>query len=240
MEEVFDFREFVLSLLKRIKGILISAIIFGLLGGGYGFLTAGTVGEGGETFTATCAASVNVDDSGTITQWTPGSVMGYIDALTASDFVYAEFGDVLVQNGLGEVVGNTEEPTAADVQLAVKFYTKGNLLLADITTDSEEHSRQASEVALDYLATSFPKLLNHITVTPQGRQTINIVEMPAPSRVKRGLKYGLLGTAGGIVLGFLGSFFFDVFDLKLRSERDLKKFGIPVLGVVPRKGGKQE
>ena len=39
MDKVFDLREFILMLFKKFKLVLILAIVFGLLGGAYGYAT---------------------------------------------------------------------------------------------------------------------------------------------------------------------------------------------------------
>lgn len=246
MEQVFDFREFFLKLLHKCKIIIVLAVLFGILGGCYGIFLAGQAAGGEDTFTATSAATVNIDNPSDKIQWTPASIMTTVDSTVGSDFVYANFADELTENGLEQVLGGKADPTVADMKLIAKFYTKGNLLFADITTPDQELSRKASEVAITYLAQSVPAFLNHVTVVPQDKQTINVVTQVAPSKTQKALKFGVLGGAAGVVLGFLWIFFFDVFDLKVRSDEDLRKFGIPVLGVLPKgsgnggKGGKSK
>ncbi len=237
MEQVFDFREFVFSVLDRIKLLLILGAVLGAAGAGYGVYSASAAGGGEETFTATSAATVNLTDGGEIPYWTLSGIMATVDAVSGSDFVYANFADELAAQGLSQVIpagtpSAGEDVSANDIKTVVKFYCKGNLLLADVTTDDRELSSQASQCAIAYLSETVPSLLNHVEIVPQDRQTVNLTTQPAPSKLRQGLKFGLLGAAGGIVLGLLWGFFFDVFDLKVRSEKDLQKYGVPVLGVL--------
>lgn len=237
MEQVFDFREFVFSLLGRIKLMLILGAVLGVLGAGCGAYSASSAGGGEETFTATSAAAVNLKDGGEIPYWTLSNIMATIDAVSGSDFVYANFADELIAQGLSQALpagasSAGEDVPAADIKTVVKFYCKGNLLLADATTGDRELSSQASQCAIAYLCRTVPQLLNHVEIVPLDRQTVSLITQPAPSKLRQGLKFGLLGAAGGIVLGILWGFFFDVFDLKVRSERDLQRYGVPVLGVL--------
>ncbi len=232
MEQVFDFREFVFSVLRRIKLMLILGAVLGVLGAGCGVYSASSAGGGEETFTATSAAAVNLRDGGEIPYWTLSNIMATIDAVSGSDFTYANFAEELAAQGLSQVLPKGEDISAADIKTVVKFYCKGNLLLADVTTGDRDLSSQASQCAIAYLSRTVPQLLNHVEIVPLDRQTVSLTTQPAPSKLRQGLKFGLLGAAGGIVLGLLWGFFFDVFDLKVRSERDLQKYGVPVLGVL--------
>ncbi len=236
MEEVFDFRAFVLGLLRRWKALLIPFIVLGLIGGGVGFIRAGRAGEEQPNYTATAAASVKLIDQGEIPYWTLSGIMATVEAVSASDFTYANFADELAEQGLSQVLGGAADPGPEEIKQSVRFYIRGNLLLTEVTTHSQELSTQASQAGVNYLAEVLPSLISHIQVEPLDRQTVSMTVTPAPSKLRKAVKYGALGGAAGLVLGFLWIFCVDVFDPRLRSARDLERFGLPVLGAGPEDG----
>ena len=230
MEEVFDFRSFVMGIVRRWKALCIPLVVFGLLGGAFGYARASMAGEQQPSYTATAAAAVNLVDAGEIPYWTLSGVMATVEAVSASDFTYANFADELADQGLSQIVGESADPSIDEIKQSIRFYIRGNLLLAEVTSHSQELSTQASQAGVTYLSEVLPELISHISVEPLDRQTVSMAVTPAPSKLRKAVKFGALGGAGGLVLGLLWIFCVDVFDPRAQSRRDLTRYGLPVLG----------
>lgn len=228
MEQVFDFREFVLMLLKKCKLALILLLIFGVLGAAFGYWRGSR-----DSFLSTSSATVALvresTDPAALT-----NTMKDISSLATSDYFYSGIKPAL-KTALGEerylsLFPKAKEPTLSKLKEIVKFYTSGNLLMVDVTSSNPDLAAQAGAAAMDYALTEVGAANKTVMMQSHGQITVDVNEQNGSSEWSEALKFGILGMAGGFALGILWIFFADVFSLKVTSANDLRKYKLPVLG----------
>lgn len=233
MEQVFDFREFMLMLLRKWKLPIILLVILGILGAGFGFWRGSR-----EAFLSTSSAAVTLSR----TSLDPSALtnsMSEINALSSSDYFYNGLRPDL-RDKLGEQVylslfPKGKEPTLAKFKEIVKFYTKGNLFLVDVTSSDEAVANLASGIAMTYAREEIDNANPNISLADHGQLSVSLNEQNGTSSGSEALKFGLLGMAGGFALGILWVFLADVFSVKVSGPEDLKKYRLPLLGELPKK-----
>lgn len=241
MEQVFDFREFLLNLLKKGKFILILALALGIIGGAYGFFKQGSSlsGDIRDSYTATAAMSTNQKD---ITSSIPiNTALLTVTANLSTDYFYEGLLEEYrsAEGGLlADIFGKTD-PTVADLRNKVTISTKGSLLFFAVSTENEEVSARAAEVGGNYVTETVNNTIASVYLTQLDRQSLTVDHHVAVSRMKVGMKYGILGVAAGLGVGILLLSFISIFSLKVQSVKDLRKYDIPILGELTRASGKQ-
>lgn len=237
MEQVFDFREFMFTLLKKCKLILILAVVFAILGAGFGYLKSG-----GEEYMTTAGASVGLAKV-TLESAPLTDTMKNVDAIISDNFFYTGMVNHIKKSMGNEkfdaLLSHVKNPKLSDMKKIVKVYTKGNLILIDSTCEEPELTQDASRAGMEYILERLPKLNEYVNLTKQSEQTVDLRIQEGSSRTSEILKFGILGFGGGIVLGILWIFFVAVFDLRVKSAVDLKKYSLPVLGELNKKEEKK-
>ena len=233
MEQVFDFREFMLTLLRKCRLIIILAVIFGVLGGIFGFIKGGE-----QQYMTTSGASVNYAKK-TLETTPLTDTMKSIDSIIADNFFYTGLVNA-VQSGMteseyAELMGGKKSLKLDDMKNYVKVYTKGNIVLIDTTSKNRELSAKASHIGIQFVLERIPEYNQNVTMSQQSEQTVNLNEQQGNNRKSGAIKFGILGFGGGIVLAILWTFFAGVFDLRVKCASDLKKYRLPVLGELAEK-----
>lgn len=236
MEQVFDLREFLVNIFKKFKLVLILAILFGIVGGAFGFLKAGD-----NEFTTSSSASVNIMNDKATDATALTSIMTSIKDTIGGDFFYTG-----ILNSIRKNVDSTEfnqlfegqkQPSIASLKDIIKIYVNGNLVLIDVVTSSEALSVEASSVGRKYIISQLSENINNITIKEQGQQTVNISMQNGNTPKDKAIKFGILGFGGGAVLAILWIFFVDIMSLKIKSANDLKKYNLPILGEISKDRG---
>lgn len=235
MEQVFDFREFVMMLLKKCKLALLLLVIFGILGGAFGYWRGSH-----DNFLSTSSATVTLTKASLDPSALTNS-MSDINALSSSDYFYAGVKPDLKEK-LGEadylrLFPNGKEPTLSKFKEIVKFYTKGNLFLVDVTSSDTSLASRASTVAMEYALEEIAAANKLVTLESHGQITVDLNEQNGSDEWNEMLKFGILGMVGGLALGILWIFFADVFSLKVKSVNDLRKYNLPILGELEKSEG---
>lgn len=225
MEQVFDFREFMLLLLRKCRIPVILALVFGLLGGGFGFLTGGA-----EEYRSTAGVSVSIVASARDTAPLTDT-MNSLNAILSDDYFYTSMVDFMREDmtpeRFGALLEGKRNPTLSELKEVVKISVKGNLVLVTVQSGSSELTDAAADAGIRYAMSRIPQLNANVSVGEADLQTVNVSELEGGGRLNKALRFGILGLGGGIVLGVLWIFFFNVFDLKVRSADDLRKYGLP-------------
>ena len=237
MEQVFDFREFMLTLLKKCKIIIILAVVFAVLGAGFGYLKSG-----GDKYMTTSGASVGLAKR-TLESAPLTDTMKNVDAIISDNFFYTGMVNYIKQSmgtdKFDSLLSHVKNPKLSDMKTIVKVYTKGNLVLVDSICDDPELTKEASHAGIEFILERLPQLNEYVNLTQQAEQTVDLRIQEGSSRKSEILKFGILGFGGGIVLGILWIFFVAVFDLRVKSAADLKKYSLPILGELTKKEEKK-
>lgn len=229
MEQVFDFRQFVLFLWKRGKVILALACILAVLGAGYGYFVRSRTPSGGIKDTYTCTSAVSVNTRSEDVSFS--GVMSIVDATLSSDYTL----DTLAKAIAEACPGFLASPSAGALKAAGKISIKGNLVLFEATTADGALSESAVKAG----AAEIAAFLNGSMVTlkaealPEQMHATNTAV--AVSRMKTAVKFAIFGGAAGIGIGVLFFAFFGIFNLRVNSAEDLKQFGLPILADADRK-----
>lgn len=233
MEQVFDFREFVLNITKRLKGILIFALILAVLFGGLGYIKANS-----DVYMTTYTATVNMTGGNKEADVLTGT-MKNLTAILDSDYFYNNIVNEIRKNMTSgefeEIFSTNKELSINDIKDVIVLSIKGNVILIDISSSDKELSKEACEIGINYIVNEVPNMIHNTTVSALGSQTVNLSEQKGESTFKMVALFAALGLILGIGLGVIWIFFVDVFDLKLQSADDLRKFGLPVLGEINSK-----
>lgn len=242
MENVFDFREFLLNLLKKGKFILILALVLGFIGAGYGYLKQGDSlsGDLSDTYTATTTLAANLKDPGSAIS--VNTALLTVTANLSTDYFYEGLLEEYRNDESGllaELFPGKAEPTAGDVRNIVAITTKGSWLFFAVTTENEIVSARAAEAGGKYVSTLMNDTLTNVTMDQMTRQSITANHHVAVSRMKVGIKFGLLGVAAGLGIGILLLSFVSIFSLKVSSAKDLRRYDAPILGELAKPSRKQ-
>lgn len=229
MEQVFDFREFLLSLAKKMRLVILLGAIFLVLGGGFGIYKAMS-----EVFVSTASANVNIiQDSQTVNI---KDVMANIDSVITGDYYYTGILESIKKNmdndGFLKLFSNQKEPKIRDLKEIIKVYTQGNLVLIDVTASDGVVAQDAAVVGMNYLIDQIPNFIKTVVVSEQGQHTINLKEKDGDTIFSQAFIFGILGLIAGIAIGVLSIFFVDIFDLRIKSKDDLKQYKLPILGEI--------
>lgn len=208
MEQVFDFREFIVNIFKRYKLVLVPALIFCLLGSLFGLYKAS-----GEHYMTTYTANVNMTSANTEADVLTGT-MKNITAIIESDYFYNNIVDEIkkeMTNGeFSEIFSDDKEPSISKIKEVIVLHTKGNLILLDITSERPELTKEACEIGINYIVREIPSMINNISVSSLGSQTVDISEQKGETVGKDVALFGILGLVGGIAIGVLFIFFSEV------------------------------
>lgn len=230
MEQVFDFREFILNILKRYKLILILGLVFLLLGGLFG-----AVKSNEEQYMTTYTANVNIVGGQEKADLLTGT-MKNITAILESDYFYNnivhEIKTKMTSGEFKEIFNSSKELSIDEIKDVIVLHTQGNIILIDITSTDPELTKEACEIGINYIVSEVSLMLDNVTVKALGNQTVNLAELKGETMTKNVILFGILGLIGGIGIGVISIFFSEVFDLKVKSAEDLKRFNIPVLGEI--------
>lgn len=230
MEQVFDLREFLIMLVKKARVFIVFALVLGILGALFGFLR-----KTEDVFTVTSSSSVNL--SATVTEAAAlTNTMTTVRETITSDFCY-NGAYLAIEEAIGtekcvKLFGSDAQPSVTALKEVIRFYTSGNLILAEATSTDILIATTVSQVSLDYLNARISENINNIVVTPLHQQTANKTEQEGASPLSNAVKFGLVGFIGGIVLALIWVFFFNVMSVKVNSDDDLKKYPYPILGSV--------
>lgn len=231
MEEFFDFREFMVNILKKFKLVLILALILGLLGAIFGYVKGVD-----HKFTTTTSASVNIKDIKVIEGTALESVMRSIKDTVSGSFFYTGIYNYISDNTSSEeydvFFNKDKHPSIEELKEIIKINVNGNLVLTDAIVVDEKLSVKVSSLCRQYVIEQLSNNINNVELKEQAIQTVNTSLQNGDTPKKKSTKYGLLGFGGGIVLAILWIFFVDVMSLKVKCADDLKKYNIPVLGEV--------
>ena len=233
MEQVFDLREFIVAIFIKFKLVLIMAVVLGILGGAYGFLK-----EVEDEFTTTSSLSVNIEDKKLSDATALTSVMTSIKDTVAGDYFYtgilSSIRESVDTNEFDKMFDGKQSPSIEQLKEVVKVYVNGNLVLIDVTSTQESLSVEASEAGTTYIMEQLGKNINNIDIMKQGHQTINTTLQKGETQQSNGIKFLLVGFAGGMGLAILWVLFIDIMSLKIRSAADLKKYNMPILGEIKK------
>ncbi len=233
MEQVFDLREFIVNIFRKFKLVIIMAVVFGLLGGVFGFMRVGK-----DKFTTTSATSVNIITNQTTDATALTNIMTSIRDTVSGDFFY-----IGVLNSIKKNVDNTEfneifdgqkQPSIASLKEIIKIYVNGNLVLIDVATTNEALSIEAGNAGRKHIIEQLGKNINNINLTEQTQQTVNTSLQNGDTPKSKAIKFGVLGFGGGMVLAILWIFFIDIMSLKVKSADDLRKYNLPILGEIAK------
>ena len=244
MDQVFDFRECFLTLLRRFKLLLILALVCGILGGLFGFAVKadGFSGDLRDTYTVTSVVSVNLNRQEKDVPLS--SIMTTIDGVLQSNYfqttlMQAGFDKPELESAVAELFPQPETTELDEFKKTVKTSIKGNLILVEVTAHSQQNAQAYSIFSADYIAKEISGMVTTVSMTPKEKQTILQNSAVWTDKLVTTAKFGILGAAGGFGLGILWIFFFNIFSLKIKSADDLKTFGLPVLGIFDQpKGGR--
>ncbi|MFZ2538908.1 MAG: hypothetical protein WAX04_08390 [Oscillospiraceae bacterium] len=233
MEQVFDLREFIVNIFKKFKLVIIMAVVFGLLGGIFGFMRVGS-----DKFTTTSAGSVNIVTNRATDATALTSAMTSIKDTVSGDFFYTGVLNSIKQNVDGgefnQIFGGQKQPSIASLKEIIRIYVNGNLVLIEVTTTNEALSVEASNAGRKYVIEQLGKNINNIEVKEQRQQTVNTSLQNGDTPKGKAIKFGILGFGGGLVLAVLWIFFIDIMSLKVKSADDLKKYNMPILGEITK------
>lgn len=237
MEQVFDFREFVIKMFKKFKLAIILGLIFCLLGGAYGYLSYPNV----DLMKTTSSASISFADSQQDATALSNAITN-INAVVTYDTFYVgilqQLSNELSVDEMNELFPGDSTPKIKDVKELISIYIKGSVVFADVSCNNTDISKKASKVCIDYAIQKIPTFFEGTSVKYLNQQTVNMTNQSNDSKLKDTVKFAVLGFGGGIVLALLFIFFVDILDLRVKSKDDLKKYGLPILGEIVTKEAK--
>lgn len=236
MEQVFDFREFVIKMFKKFKLALIVGLIFCLFGGAFGYIRYPNADQMKTTSSASISFADNIQDATALS-----NALTNINAVVTYDNFYVgilqQLSDNLSVEEIDVLFPWDNTPQIKDLKDIISIYIKGSVVFADVTTNDAELAKKASKVCIDYASQTIPTFFEGTTVKYLNQQTVNITSQNNDSIQNNMLKFAVLGLGAGIVLSLLFIFFVDILDLKVKTQDDLKKYGLPILGEIVNKEG---
>lgn len=225
MEQVFDFREFMLLLLRKCKLPLILAVAFGILGGAFGFVTGG-----GDLYRTTAGVNVNIVASARETAPLTDT-MNSISSIVSDNFFYtgmiAAMQEDLTEERFSQLLDGKRSVRLSDLKDVISISVKGNLILVTVEARDSALSRDAAHAGLQYASARIPQINANVSMGEPDEQTVDVNALEGGGRASKALKFGLLGLGGGLVIGILWIFFFQVFDLRLHTPEDLGRREYP-------------
>lgn len=234
MDQVFDFREFLLWLVKKCKVILLFAVILLILGAAFGWYKGSR-----EQYMTTASANVNLSrrttDSTALTS-TMQSIKEYVTDNYFYNGLLDQMRQELTQERFSNFFRGNKEPKLDDLKKVITVYTRGNLVLIDVISGDKQLSIDASKIGQDYIVKAVSQPYADVVVTVQGQQTVDLRIQNGDTVTADLLKFGILGFGGGIVLGILFIFFVQIFDLRVKEASDLRHYHIPVFGTISAEG----
>lgn len=229
MDQVFDFREFILKLWRKFRLALLLGLIFAILGGAFGYIKY----PDGDLIRTTSTANVTMNDK-TKDPTALTNAMLTINPVISNDTFYLgllqELGKTLEQDQLDDLFLGDVTPKIEDMKEVINVYTKGNVVFADVTSTNKTIADVASLSCINYSIKQITMFSDGVTAKLLEQQSVNMTEQNNDSKLKSIMLYTIFGFAGGIVLAILLIFFIDIVDLRVKHLDDLKRFGLPVLG----------
>lgn len=228
MEQVFDLREFIVGIFKKFKLVIILSVVFAVAGGVFGYASFPNDDKIQSTSTAAISL-IDKQQNSTALE----SAMKMINSYVTSDTFYTallnELSTEMQSANLGGLFGGDATPKMTDVKEILKIFSKGNIIVSEVTSTDPSLSLQAAELCNLYIIENVPKFNDTVAAIKLGNETVNITSQNNDSALKEALKFAILGLGGGIVLSILFIFFVDILDLRVKKKSDLKRFNIPVL-----------
>lgn len=231
MEQVFDFREFVIKAFKKFKSALILALIFAILGGIVGVIKS----KQPDVYKNVASASVSFSDNSQDATALTNATKNINDVITYDSFYYGilqELSYNFTVEELQTLFDGVKTPKISKMQEIINVYMKGSVVFISVTCDEPELCEKASKICIDYSIKEIPNFFEGTSVKFLQQQKLNVSNQNNPSKPKTIIKYSVLGLGGGFVLAILFIFFVDVLDLRVKSKEDLLKYGLPILGEV--------
>lgn len=229
MEQVFDFREFVIMMVKKFKLVIILGLIFAVLGAIFGYIKYPDT----DLIKTTSSASLSITDK-TQDATALANAATNVNAVVTYDTFYVgvleQLAQTLNEEEMNILFEGDRTPKITDLKEYITMYVKGNVVYADVTSHDEEVSQKASKLCIDYAIEQIPTFSEDVAVKFLQQQNVNLTKQNNDTLLKSVLLYGILGLVGGIVIGVLWVFFVDIFDLRVKTASDLRKYGLPVLG----------
>ncbi|EKW99648.1 polysaccharide biosynthesis tyrosine autokinase [Ligilactobacillus saerimneri] len=162
----------------------------------------------------------------------PAHVMGTFRDLASNEGLLHKAQKALRRDGMHDVV--THDLRRA---IMVDFKEESQVLVISAQTDNPKRS----ELFARYVAKAFQKEYKN---TVNGYQIEKINATPQVEKMggghKGGLKWLVLGLAGGFIVSFALAFVLDLTDKKIRSSRAVAKLGLTDLGRMGQAGAEPE
>lgn len=233
MEQVFDFREFVIKIWKKFKLAVILGLILALLGGAFGYLSY----PKSDSIKATSTAAVSmVDRTKDGTALT--NAMSMINSVVTSDNFYISvlqnLSTTLDKGRVEMLFDGDDSPKLSKLKEVIVLSVRGNIVSVEILSIDEQLSSDASAACMDYMIKQIPIFNDDVLVKHLQNQSFNVSKQNNDSVIKKTLLYTGLGLGGGIVVAIMLIFFVDIIDLRVGCAEDLKRYKLPVLGEIKR------
>lgn len=231
MEKTFDLREFILMIYEKFKQCISLALILGVLG----FIYASITNEN-DIYISQSSSSINlikaeVNDSDGL-----DIVMGNIRETVSSNYFYIGILNDLNQNfedtEIEDLFKNNSNPNLQDLQKVLNIYTSGNNVIVEVKAINSVTAQKFSNKIRETTAKKLAQNIQNITITIQDQYVYNQLLETGNINGQRTIKYTLAGFAGGILVGILYAFFFNVMDTKVKTINDLQKYNLPILGEI--------
>lgn len=233
MEQVFDFREFVIKIWKKFKLAVVLGLILALLGGVFGFLTFPKKDEIKAISTAAVSMADRTKDGTALT-----NTMSMINSVVTGDNFYISvlqnLSTTLNKTRVVSLFDGDESPKIKKLKEVIILSVRGNIVSVEVISGDKQLSNDAVTICMDYIIKQIPIFNDDVSVKPLQQQTINITKQNNDSVIKKMLLYTALGMGGGIVIAIMFIFFVDIIDLKVRCAADLKRYKLPILGEIRR------